>query len=144
MWVGAETKLCDEISLQTVSNERDGMQSNVTPLKDQKWIWLFDQNKNKNKKPPKDSVFDARQQRLAERRAHSVWVTSPAPRPPPHRQAGWLFNCVTFIDESAQCCWDRGGAPSRAERWNAPIEENTDGQPRSAARRPVPRHWMPV
>lgn len=74
-----------------------------------------------------------------------LWVTSPAPRPPPHRRAGWLLNCVAFIDESAQCCWDRGGAlRSRAERWNAPIEENTDGQPRSAARRPVPRHGMPI
>lgn len=61
----------------------------------------------------------------------------------PSQTSRVTLNCVMFIDESAQCCWDRGGALSRAERWNAPIEENTDGQPRSAARRPVPRHGMP-
>lgn len=62
-----------------------------------------------------------------------------------HSQTGWVnLNCVTFIDESAQCLWDRGGAPSPAERCNAPIEEDTDGQPSSTARRPVPRNGMSV
>lgn len=62
-----------------------------------------------------------------------------------HSQTGWVnLNCVTFIDESAQCFWDRGGAPSPAERCNAPIEEDTDGQPSSTARRPVPRNGMSV
>lgn len=62
-----------------------------------------------------------------------------------HSKTSWVnLNCVMFIDESAQCWWDRGGALSQAERWNAPIEENTDGQPSSAARRPVPRHGMSI
>lgn len=60
-----------------------------------------------------------------------------------HSPTSWVtLNCVMFIDESAQCCGDRGGTLNRAEWWNAPIEENTDGQPSSAARRPVPRHGM--
>lgn len=51
-----------------------------------------------------------------------------------------------FIDESAQCCCETAEAhlTTGAERWNAPIEEDTDGQPRSAARRPVPRHGMSI
>lgn len=115
----------------------------------------------------KDS-FDARGKRVVKHSssrewAHSrvsEWVSDKQPgfrRPPPHRdrqsnrQTGcletrWLpLNCVTFIDESAaRCCRHRRGALSRGQQgWNAPFEEDADGQPGSAAGRPVSRHGMP-
>lgn len=78
---------------------------------------------------------------------HGVETRSPTVREwqataAPSLASSATLNCVTCVDESAQCCSDRGGALRCARRWNAPIEENADGQPSSAARRPVPRHGM--
>lgn len=103
-----------------------------------------DENDYLIKAKPRENSFDARSKWLVRRRALLCVSDKPGNAAAPSQTSWVTLNCVMFIDESAQCCWDRGGTLSRAGRWNASIEENTDGQPRSAARRPVPGHGMPI